>query len=151
MLHRGGQAYYSCEGMAAMAIQVPDAIDEDKAVVRTDLTRARFEDYLRRRAEWARRMRALLDEEEALDALERSLIDALAPGLTADPAVSRERPSGDGSFSEVVHAYERRLIEQALEACHGVQRDAAMLLGMSPTTLNEKLKRLGLRAGRNHF
>ncbi|HSD28853.1 MAG TPA: helix-turn-helix domain-containing protein [Vicinamibacteria bacterium] len=43
-------------------------------------------------------------------------------------------------------AYERRLIAAALAETGGNQRRAARLLGILPTTLHEKLKRLGLRA-----
>jgi DNA-binding NtrC family response regulator len=50
------------------------------------------------------------------------------------------------SLGEAVASYERRLIVEALERSGGVQRQAARLLGMRPTTLNEKIKRLGLRA-----
>ena len=50
------------------------------------------------------------------------------------------------SLGEAVASYERRLIMEALERSGGVQRRAARLLGMRPTTLNEKIKRLGLRA-----
>jgi DNA-binding NtrC family response regulator len=43
-------------------------------------------------------------------------------------------------------AYERQLISAALVETGGNQRRAARLLGILPTTLHEKLKRLGLRA-----
>ncbi len=43
-----------------------------------------------------------------------------------------------------VLAYERRLIAAALAEAGGNQRRAARLLGILPTTLHEKLKRLGL-------
>ena len=43
-------------------------------------------------------------------------------------------------------AYERQLITAALAETGGNQRRAARLLGILPTTLHEKLKRLGLRA-----
>ena len=42
-------------------------------------------------------------------------------------------------------AYERHLITAALAETGGNQRRAARLLGILPTTLHEKLKRLGLR------
>jgi DNA-binding NtrC family response regulator len=41
--------------------------------------------------------------------------------------------------------YERDLIEQALRRAGGVQKRAADLLGVRPTTLNEKIKRLRIR------
>jgi transcriptional regulator with GAF, ATPase, and Fis domain len=43
-----------------------------------------------------------------------------------------------------VEAYERRLIMVALERAGGNQHRAALALGVRPTTLNEKLKRLGI-------
>jgi DNA-binding NtrC family response regulator len=49
------------------------------------------------------------------------------------------------SLKDRVARFEQRLILQALERCDGNQRRAARELGLLPTTLNEKLKRLGLR------
>jgi len=46
---------------------------------------------------------------------------------------------------EAVARYERRLIEAALQSTGGVQKRAADLLKLKPTTLNEKIKRLGIR------
>jgi DNA-binding NtrC family response regulator len=43
-----------------------------------------------------------------------------------------------------LQAYERELIESALIATAGNQRRAAARLGLWPTTLHEKMKRLGL-------
>jgi DNA-binding NtrC family response regulator len=40
--------------------------------------------------------------------------------------------------------YERNLLLWALARCHGQQLAAAGLLRISPTTLNEKMKRLGI-------
>lgn len=53
------------------------------------------------------------------------------------------------SLKDLVEAYERQVIEDALRASHGNQRRAARALGVLPTTLHEKMKRLGLlrRAG----
>lgn len=48
------------------------------------------------------------------------------------------------SLKARVEAYERRLIEAALAASSGNQRRAAAALGLLPTTLHEKMKRLGL-------
>jgi|RhiMetdeSRZDD1v2_1073273.scaffolds.fasta_scaffold2391858_2 DNA-binding NtrC family response regulator len=49
------------------------------------------------------------------------------------------------SLKTLVTDFERRLILEALAASGGNQRQAARALGVLPTTLNEKLKRLGLR------
>jgi DNA-binding NtrC family response regulator len=48
------------------------------------------------------------------------------------------------SLKSRVEAYERHLIETALAASSGNQRRAAASLGLLPTTLHEKMKRLGL-------
>jgi DNA-binding NtrC family response regulator len=48
------------------------------------------------------------------------------------------------TLKDLVDAYERHIIEDALRASHGNQRRAARALGVLPTTLHEKMKRLGL-------
>jgi two-component system, NtrC family, C4-dicarboxylate transport response regulator DctD len=56
-----------------------------------------------------------------------------------------EKPwNGGSNLKELVDAYERRLIESALADTGGNQRRAAASLGLLPTTLHEKMKRLGL-------
>ena len=42
--------------------------------------------------------------------------------------------------------FERELIDAAMKQAGGVQKRAARLLGLKPTTLNEKIKRLKVRA-----
>jgi DNA-binding NtrC family response regulator len=49
-------------------------------------------------------------------------------------------------LKQLVDDYERRLILAALARTRGNQRRAAAELGCLPTTLNEKMRRLGLRA-----
>ena len=48
------------------------------------------------------------------------------------------------NLKTLVEDYERRLIESALTESSGNQRRAAAALGLLPTTLHEKMKRLGL-------
>jgi transcriptional regulator with AAA-type ATPase domain len=52
------------------------------------------------------------------------------------------------SFKDVVASVEKRLIESTLEAAGGVQKRAAELLHIKPTTLNEMIKRHGIVARR---
>ena len=47
-------------------------------------------------------------------------------------------------FKALLADYERQLIREALASSGGVQRRAAERLGILPTTLHEKMKRLGL-------
>ena len=48
------------------------------------------------------------------------------------------------SFKDVISNVEKRLIESTLEAAGGVQKRAADLLHIKPTTLNEMIKRYGI-------
>ncbi|MGH9464256.1 MAG: sigma-54-dependent transcriptional regulator [Thermoanaerobaculia bacterium] len=59
--------------------------------------------------------------------------------LSADPL-----PANGLSLRDTVAAYERRLIIQALQATGGVQKKAAELLQVKPTTLHEMMKRLAV-------
>jgi len=59
-----------------------------------------------------------------------------------------ELPGPNRSLGSLVEDYERKLIVLALEAAGGHQRRAAASLGIRPTTLSEKLRRLGLRQRR---
>ncbi len=52
------------------------------------------------------------------------------------------------SFREVIADFEKRLIESTLEAASGVQKRAAELLHIKPTTLNEMIKRHEIRPRR---
>ena len=51
-------------------------------------------------------------------------------------------------FNDVTADFERRLIESTLEAAGGVQKRAAELLHLKPTTLNEMIKRHEIRSRR---
>lgn len=63
-------------------------------------------------------------------------IEVVAPPECAD---------GPKDLRALLESYERALILTALAATGGNQRRAARSLGLLPTTLNEKMKRLGLR------
>ena len=62
------------------------------------------------------------------------------PGVTIPPEGIR--------LEEVMLGQERRYIEAALEAAGGVQKKAAELLHVKPTTLNEKIKRYDIKPKR---
>ena len=57
-------------------------------------------------------------------------------------------PAEGISLKDVTIAYERQWIESALEAAGGVQKRAAELLRIKPTTLNEMIKRYDIRPRR---
>jgi two-component system response regulator PilR (NtrC family) len=50
-------------------------------------------------------------------------------------------PAEGINLRDVISGFERRLIESTLETTGGVQKEAARLLGLKPTTLNEMIKR----------
>jgi DNA-binding NtrC family response regulator len=96
-------------------------------------------------SEKSRRLAALADAfKHTVGVLGRDLDQQLA--VTArDAALAAVEAPGD--LRGLLEDYERQLIVSALEACGMRQNAAARMLGILPTTLNEKLKRLGLRPG----
>jgi DNA-binding NtrC family response regulator len=64
--------------------------------------------------------------------------------LPAEPAP----PPAARGLKEMVEEYERALILKALADSGGHQRRAARALGVLPTTLNEKMRRLKIRPDR---
>jgi len=55
------------------------------------------------------------------------------------------------SLKDVVTDFEKRLIESTLESAGGVQKRAAELLRIKPTTLNEMIKRYDIRPRRKRL
>lgn len=69
-----------------------------------------------------------------------------AEGSLFDPRFNLEAPGEERLvLRDVLAGFERSLILAALLAAEGNQRRAAKALGVLPTTLQEKLKRFGLR------
>jgi len=66
------------------------------------------------------------------------------PSATSMPQTSF--PPEGLSFKDAVSDYERQLIVKALQSSNGVQKRAAELLQVKPTTLHEMMKRLGVSA-----
>jgi DNA-binding NtrC family response regulator len=64
------------------------------------------------------------------------------PVATEQPAMIV--PSEGISLKDAVSRYERTMILQSLEMANGVQKKAAELLQLKPSTLNEMMKRLGI-------
>ena len=58
-------------------------------------------------------------------------------------------PADGMSLKDAVSNYERNMILQSLELANGVQKRAAELLQLKPSTLNEMMKRLGIHAKSN--
>lgn len=89
---------------------------------------------------------------ELENVVERGVVLARSDRITEDllPAEMRDLPRIPGapalpaglSLHEAVLRYERQLIEAALRRSGGVQKTAAEALGLKPTTLHEKIKRL---------
>jgi two-component system response regulator PilR (NtrC family) len=75
-----------------------------------------------------------------------NLIDVglLPPGLLGDTGAGPALylPPEGGGLQQAVERYERELISSTLRRTQGVQRRAAEILKVKPTTLNEKIKRL---------
>jgi DNA-binding NtrC family response regulator len=110
----------------------------------------------------AEAMQALLDYDwpgnvrELENVIERGVV------LTTDETIGRELmpdhvrsvpgvhlphltvPPEGISLRDVISSFERRLLETTLESTGWVQKEAARLLGLKPTTLNEMIKRHGI-------
>ncbi len=98
---------------------------------------------------------------ELENVIERAVVltpgSPIGPDLIPDTVRSRHSltlpafdiPPEGISFREVIDDMEVRLIVRALEASAGVQKKAAELLRVKPTTLNEMIKRHGIPAGRS--
>ena len=69
------------------------------------------------------------------------------PSSTDQPAMVV--PSDGLSLKDAVSRYERAMILQSLELANGVQKRAAELLQLKPSTLNEMMKRLGIHTKSN--
>ena len=74
-----------------------------------------------------------------LDLLPESV---LQPDLSERPV---RLPENGSTYKDLVEDYERRLVRTALRRTGGVQKRAAELLRMKPTTLHEIIKRLEIR------
>jgi two-component system response regulator PilR (NtrC family) len=97
---------------------------------------------------------------ELENVIERAVVLSTGPAIGEDlvPEHVRNRPvftmpqftlPAEGLwFNEVTADFEKRLIESTLEAAGGVQKKAAELLHLKPTTLNEMIKRHDIRSRR---
>jgi transcriptional regulator with GAF, ATPase, and Fis domain len=72
----------------------------------------------------------------------------LLPGEVLAPQSSpaAKLPAEGVDLKDAVNAYTRALIEASLARCGGVQRRAAQMLRVRPSTLNEMIRRLGIAA-----
>jgi len=112
-------------------------------------------------------MRILMDHawpgnvRELENTIERAVVlctgDRIGPDLLPDSLrypVDTEQPAtvvpAEGlSLKDAVSRYERAMILQSLEMANGVQKRAAELLQLKPSTLNEMMKRLGIHTRSN--
>ena len=76
-----------------------------------------------------------------------ALLDVVEP---TDRQETGELAPEASDLKGLLEAYERSIIHAALGTVGGRQRSAAELLRILPTTLNEKMKRLGIRPHRVH-
>jgi two-component system response regulator PilR (NtrC family) len=112
-------------------------------------------------------MRILMDQawpgnvRELENTIERAVVlcttDRIGPEMLPEYLrypVDTEQPAmvvpAEGiSLKDAVSRYERAMILQSLEMANGVQKKAAELLQLKPSTLNEMMKRLGIHTRSN--
>ena len=109
-------------------------------------------------------LRAMLDHDwpgnvrELENAIERAVVlcsgGTLGLDLLPETVLQPDRaelpvrlPENGSTYKDMVEDYERRLVRTALRRTGGVQKRAAELLRMKPTTLHEIIKRLEIREG----
>jgi DNA-binding NtrC family response regulator len=97
---------------------------------------------------------------ELENVIERAVVLSPGPKIGVDllPAHVRRVPNPEApkfvmppegiSFRDVTTDFEKRLIESTLEAAGGVQKRAAQMLHVKPTTLNEMIKRYDINPRR---
>lgn len=78
------------------------------------------------------------------DTIEVDELPQALRGKVSAAVAAADFPSDGLDFRQAVAEYQERLIREALKASGGVQRRAAGLLQLSPTTLNEMIHRLGI-------
>ncbi|MGE5234012.1 MAG: sigma-54-dependent transcriptional regulator [Acidobacteriota bacterium] len=80
------------------------------------------------------------------EVLDVDLLPAPLRQPSAASAAPAALPANGVAFKDAIAAYERQLIVKALQAANGVQKHAAELLQVKPTTLHEMMKRLQISA-----
>jgi DNA-binding NtrC family response regulator len=90
---------------------------------------------------------------ELENVIERAVVlcrgDAITADLLPDTIREKARPfiiaEGNVPFKEKVDQFRKVLILDALQKAEGVQKEAAKILRIKPTTLNEMMKRYSIR------
>jgi DNA-binding NtrC family response regulator len=111
-------------------------------------------EYRKTRQAWEAELEHLLEARRELESRHWQIvlhaIEVLASAEGGKATAALLPPLGEGpGFDERMELVERSLIDAALARTDGCRRRAAAVLGLLPTTLCEKLKRLG-RADRTH-
>jgi two-component system response regulator PilR (NtrC family) len=78
------------------------------------------------------------------DTIEVDELPQAARGTETSARLAEEIPPDGLDFRKAVAEYQEHLIREALRQTGGVQRQAARMLKLSPTTLNEMVHRLGI-------
>jgi two-component system response regulator PilR (NtrC family) len=95
--------------------------------------------------DWPGNVRELENVVERAVVLSRSNIitrESLPPFLLGERKIMIEEEPATYNLKEKTFEFQKKLITQALKKAGGVQKQAAQLLGLKPTTLNEMIKRL---------
>ena len=98
-----------------------------------------------------RELENVIERAVVLSAGEVLGVDLLPPVVQLPGSMMASPTSLDlngASFKDAISSYERKLIVRALETSGGVQKSAAQLLQVKPTTLHEMMKRLDISVER---
>jgi DNA-binding NtrC family response regulator len=93
---------------------------------------------------WRKQLQATLEGFELLEG-QRTMLLVMAVRAAACGNGRPDLPRINfPTLPAMLENYERGLVQWALASMHASQKEAAILLGVGPTTLHEKIKRLGL-------
>jgi two-component system response regulator PilR (NtrC family) len=91
-----------------------------------------------------RELENLIERAVVLSRGDTITVDNIPPFLLDSPSGEEEYNLSTYNLKERTRVFQKQSIKDALRRCRGVQKKAADMLGLKPTTLNEMIKRLDI-------
>ncbi len=91
-----------------------------------------------------RELENLIERAVVLSRGDTITVDNIPPFLLDSPSGEEEHNLSTYNLKERTRVFQKQSIQDALRRCRGVQKKAADMLGLKPTTLNEMIKRLDI-------
>lgn len=91
-----------------------------------------------------RELENLIERAVVLSRGDTITVENIPPFLLDSPSGEEEHNLSTYNLKERTRVFQKQSIKDALRRCRGVQKKAADMLGLKPTTLNEMIKRLDI-------